>query len=83
MKPCICKIICVLLIPKSIFQISFNTDFCIMWHERDFPRAILCIALLRSERAGGMCTKLHTVAASNNRDHARNLSYYCLLALHI
>jgi len=23
------------------------------------------------------------VAASNNRDHARNLSYYCLLALHI
>jgi len=23
------------------------------------------------------------LAASNNRDHARNLSYYCLLALHI
>jgi len=31
----------------------------------------------------GMCAKLHTVAASNNRDHIRNLSYYCLLALHI
>jgi len=30
-----------------------------------------------------MCAKLRTVAASNNRDHARNLSYYCLLALHI
>jgi len=28
-------------------------------------------------------TKLRTVAASNSRDHARNLSYYCLLALHI
>jgi len=32
---------------------------------------------------GGMCAKLRTVAASNNRDHARNLSFYCLLALHI
>jgi len=30
-----------------------------------------------------MCAKLRTVAASNNRDHARNLSYYCLLTLHI
>ena len=30
-----------------------------------------------------MCAKLRTVAASNNRDHARNHSYYCLLALHI
>jgi len=27
-----------------------------------------------------MCAKLRTMAASNNRDHARNLSYYCLLA---
>ena len=39
--------------------------------------------LLRSEIPSGMCAKLHTVAACNNRDHARNLSYYCLLALHI
>jgi len=31
----------------------------------------------------GMCAKLRTVAASNNRNHARNLSYYCLLALRI
>jgi len=38
--------------------------------------------LLQSEIPGGMCAKLRTVAASNNRDHARNLSYYCLLALH-
>jgi len=30
-----------------------------------------------------MHAKLRTVAASNNRDHARNLSYCCLLALHI
>jgi len=39
--------------------------------------------LLRSEIPSGICAKLRTVAASNNRDHARNLSYYCLLALHI
>jgi len=28
-----------------------------------------------------MCAKLRTVAASNTRDHARNLSYYSFLAL--
>jgi len=39
--------------------------------------------LLRSEIPSGMCAKLRTMVASNNRDHARNLSYYCLLALHI
>ena len=39
--------------------------------------------LLRSEIPSGMCTKLRTVAASNNRDHARNLSYYCLLAVYM
>ena len=30
--------------------------------------------MLRSEIPSGMCTKLRTVTASNNRDHARNLS---------
>jgi len=39
--------------------------------------------LLRLEIPSVMCAKLRTMAASNNRDHARNLSYYCLLALHI
>ena len=37
-------------------------------------------AVLRSEIPSA---KLRTVAASNNRDHARNLSYYCMLALHV
>ena len=36
-----------------------------------------------SEIPSGMCAKLRTVAASNNRDRARNLSHYCLLAPHI
>jgi len=39
--------------------------------------------LLRSEIPSGMCAKLRTMAASNNRDHVCNLSYYCLLVLHI
>ena len=39
--------------------------------------------LLWSEIPSGMYAKLRTMAASNNRDHARNLSYYCLLTLHI
>jgi len=30
-----------------------------------------------------MCAKLHTVAASNNRDHMPWSLYYCLFALHI
>jgi len=40
------------------------------------------VLLLRSESPSGMCAKLRTVAASNNRDHpARSLSY-CLFAPH-
>jgi len=34
---------------------------------------------LRSESPSGMCAKLRTVAASNNRDHARNLSLRTLV----
>ena len=39
--------------------------------------------MLRSEIPSGMRAELRTVAAGNNRDHARNLSYYCLLVLNI
>jgi len=39
--------------------------------------------LLWLENLSGICANLRTVAASNNRDHARNLSYCCLLALQI
>ena len=37
--------------------------------------------LLQSEIPSGMCAKLHTVAASNNRDHARNLSSRALVLM--
>ena len=39
--------------------------------------------MLRSESSNGMCAKLRTVAASNNRDHAPQSLYYCLFAPHI
>jgi len=34
--------------------------------------------MLRSESPSGKCAKLHTVAASNNRDHAPQSLCYCL-----
>jgi len=40
------------------------------------------IILLRSEIPRGMCAKLCTVAASNNRDHPTGSLYYCLFAPH-
>jgi len=36
--------------------------------------------LLRSESLSGMCAKLRTVAASNNRIHPTRSLYYCLFA---
>jgi len=38
--------------------------------------------VLRSEIPSGMCAKLRTVAASNNRDHLTRSLYYCLFAPH-
>ena len=39
--------------------------------------------MLWSESPSGMCAKLHTVAASNNRDHPMRSLYYCLSVLHM
>ena len=39
--------------------------------------------LLRSEIPSGKCAKLHTVAASSNRDHTPWSPYCCLFVLHI
>ena len=39
--------------------------------------------VLRSEIPSGKCAKLHTMAASNNRDHPTRSLYYCLFAPHI
>ena len=43
----------------------------------------MTIVLLRSESPSGKCAKLHTVSASNNRDHLMRLLYYCLFAPHV
>ena len=40
------------------------------------------VVLLRSEIPSGICAKLRTVAASNNRDHPTRSFYYCLFAPH-
>jgi len=38
------------------------------------------LLLLRSEIPSGMCAELHTMAASNNRDHqTRSLSAYAIV----
>jgi len=39
--------------------------------------------LLRSESPSGNSAKLHTMAASNNRDHPTRSLFYCLFAPHI
>jgi len=39
--------------------------------------------LLRSESPSAKCAKLHTLAASNNRDQMQWSLYYCLFAPHI
>ena len=51
--------------------------FSWQWRVQDF------LLLLRSESPSSMCTKLHTVAASNNRDHPTRSLYYCLFVPHI
>jgi len=40
---------------------------------------LLFLVLLRLVNPSGKCTKLHTVAASNNRDHEPQSLYHCLL----
>jgi len=45
-------------------------------------RRFCTVVLLRSEIPSGICAKLRTVAASNNRDHPTRSLYYCLFASH-
>jgi len=41
------------------------------------------IVLLRSESPSGKFTKIHVVAANNNRDHKPRSLYYCLFVPHM
>ena len=64
-------------IVSSYLQLSW-LDSIIAW-----LWATLCYVLLRSEIPSGICAKLRTVAASNNRVHMPWSLYYCLFAPHI
>ena len=76
-------------ISKNVIEYCWSAVHLMMLEQRlkrllrDVVQVLVLLILLRSEIPSGMCAKLRTVAASNNRDHARDLSYYCLLALHI
>ena len=48
-----------------------------------YLKSLGIVGLLRSESPSGKCAKLHSVAASNNRDHTPCPLYYCLFAPHI
>jgi len=65
-----------------------HSSLCSFWNLSFLPYKIFILhlfgfILLRSESSGGMCAKLHTVEASNNRDHGLQSLYYCLFAPHI
>jgi len=72
-----CRILAIFLDQDWIWIFIFEKN----WIRQ--VRMFVWFLLLQSEIPSGMCAKLRTVAASSNRDHACNLSYYCLLALHI
>ena len=42
----------------------------------------ICSVVIGKPEPHGMCTKLRTVAASNNRDHVPRSLYYCLFTPH-
>ena len=53
------------------------------WKRSPASRFFTSLLLLRSESPSGMCAKLRTVGASNNRDHRPRSFCYCLFAPHI
>jgi len=67
------------------YESSTNMDVTIWMKLIDFKSPFLAgdLKLLRSEISSGMCAKLRTVAASNNRVHMPWSLYYCLFAPHI
>ena len=56
-------------------QVALGSELCLRW--------LKLILLLRSEIPSGICAKLRTVAASNNRVHMPWSLYYCLFTPYI
>jgi len=77
------------MVAQNAFSVaSKGPCLCLMAHFQTYAvfsylfyaNAMLMLwTVLRSEIPNGMCAKLRTVAASNNRDHARNLSLRTLV----
>jgi len=67
----------------SNFFGSFDIEWLPHFYCQCFPMSFCCsLLVLRSEIPSGMCAKLRTVAASNNRDHLTRSLYYCLFTPH-
>ena len=64
---------------QSFISLRFSQTLNAMVNTHKAP-AQRSIILLRSEIPSGMCAKLRTVAASNNRVHMPWSLYYCLFA---
>jgi len=61
--------------PGTYSSLGIFIHWACQWQESIF----LALPL---KSLSGKCTKLHTVAASNNRDHPTRSLYYCLFAPH-
>jgi len=66
---------------REAFERLLKT-FYMLLSTAEHPRPTL-LAMLQSESLSGKCVKLHTAAASNNRDHLTRSLCYCLFAPHI
>ena len=53
-------------------------SLCEGWTRHNVHILVTAPLCCHPKSTSGMCTKLHTVAASNNRDHAPQSLYYCL-----
>jgi len=77
----------VLNLVKLFLKTSQESRKCLLWNYcSTLPLDCTCsfnYVLLRLEIPSGMCAKLRTVAASNNRVHMPWSLYYCLFAPHI
>jgi len=53
----------------KIFQVQARSEHLMLLMTIGFPAMYLSMMVLRSEIPSGICAKLRTVAASNNRVH--------------
>ena len=74
---------CIYLIVSSGYAAFFFFMPCGLYFSQGSYFSLFSLVLLRSKIPSGKCAKLHTMAASNDRDHLLRSLYYCLFVLHI